>query len=259
VSDIRAPRAARWQAVWIAPEIAGGRQDLWESLKRNLSPGAQSDHEMSVALGARELQTGGRTGEAADLLDRAAADDPNPLLEFFRGVVDKEAGRTENAARAFADASRSQSGADIAAAFGADEDDAARELIRLQLSSSRPYAALKLASSDAELVKQPAGDDDARREAESVSSYRTLKERADARRAASEAELLGLLSAAAEQLKDFDKSIEFERARLSRLSDEGERDASAQRVGRLRRLSQQQRAGASPPPLVVDRTLVARS
>ncbi|PYS85236.1 MAG: hypothetical protein DMF67_01685 [Acidobacteria bacterium] len=280
ISDVRAPRSARWQAVWSAAEVAGGRQDLWESLRENLSSAAQTDHEMSDALGARELQSEGRAGEAVDLLDRAAADDPNPLLEFFRGVVDEEAGRAENAARAFADASRSQSSADIATAFGADEDDAARELIHLQLSSSRPYAALKLASLDTELLKQPSGDDargeedaqradtehadtervgESARAAQPASNYRTLKERAEARRAASEAELLGLLSVAAEQVRDFDKSIEFERARLSRLSDEGERDASAQRVARLRRLLREQRAGATPPPLVVDGTLVARS
>jgi transcription elongation factor len=66
-----------------------------------------------------------------------------------------------------------------------------------------------------------------------------------------------MLSSAAEQVRDFDKSIELERARLARLSDEGERASSTERIARLRR-SQEQRAGASKPPLVVDRTLVAR-
>ena len=74
---------------------------------------------------------------------------------------------------------------------------------------------------------------------------------------AAEAELLGLLSTAAEQVKDFDKAIEFERARLSRLADEGARAASEERVTRLGQLKNE-KARAGRPPLVVDITLVAR-
>lgn len=267
ISERRAPRSARWQVVWVAPEVTGGRRDLWELLTRSPGTAGQGDHEMSDALSARELCAEGRAGEAADLLERAVADDPNPLLEFFSGIIDAEAGRAESAARAFAAVSRSQSDADISEAFGADEDNALRELIRLQLSSGRPFAALKLAALDTELIKQSSGEGEARSDpeiitasthgAQTVPDYSTLKEQANARRAATEAELLGLLSSAAEQVRDFDKSIEFERVRLDRLSGEGERASSTERIARLSRL-QEQRATASRSSLVVDRTLVAR-
>ncbi|MBV8856951.1 MAG: tetratricopeptide repeat protein [Acidobacteria bacterium] len=267
INDRSAPRVARWQAVWVAPEVTGGRADLWESLKRVSGASAKQDGEMSAALGARRVWAEGRAAEAAELLQRAAADDPNPLLEFFDGVLDAECGRKADAERAFASALRSQSGADISAAFGTERDSALRELIRLQLSSGRPDAALKLAALDTELVRQSSTEDggtreeeeqeDAARGAPAAPSYGTLKERAAVRRAASEAELLGMLSAAAEQLEDFGRAAEFERARTGRLSDEGARAASRGRVARLEQL-RKRRQGAGKPPLVVDRTLVAK-
>ena len=84
-----------------------------------------------------------------------------------------------------------------------------------------------------------------------------MQERAAERRDRTEAELLGLLSAAAEQIKEFDKAGEFERARLSRLTDEGERAASGERVRRLGQL-QKEKASAFRSPLVVDRTTVGQ-
>ena len=51
--------------------------------------------------------------------------------------------------------------------------------------------------------------------------------------------------------------MEFERARLGRLTDEGARAASGERVRRLGQL-QKERASAGRPPLVVDRTTVGQ-
>jgi hypothetical protein len=268
ISDRRAPRVARWQAVWVAPEVTGQSQELWDSLTRGLSAGGQDDGEMSAALRGRELWARGRIGEAADLLERAAADDPNPMLEFFRGLLDAEGGRIESASSALAAAFRSQAGADIFTAFGADDEAALDKLIRLRLSAGRPFAALKLASLDPELLKESAkesgsldkGEEGAgalTHRAQTGSSYLTLKERAAARRMAAEAELPGLLSAAAEQVKEFDKAIEFERARLGRLTDEAERAASGERLRRLGGL-QKEKASASRSPLVVDGAQVSQ-
>ncbi|HJQ32386.1 MAG TPA: tetratricopeptide repeat protein [Pyrinomonadaceae bacterium] len=267
VYDRRAPRAARWQAVWVAPEVTGGSAALWESLVR--SSVGRDDREMSAALDARKLWAEGHAGEAADLLERAAGDDPNPLLEFFLGAVAADCGRSGVAEAALAAAFRSRAEDDITSAFGADREGALGELIRLQLSSGRASAALKFASLDAELVKVSSAEGaggDAGEEASDANAfetrpgpnYRTLKERAEARRAASESELLAGLSAAAEQLGDFDKALEFERARQGRLPDEAERAASQARVTRLARL-RKQAAGGAKPPLVVDGTLVAKS
>jgi len=267
VSDRSAPRAARWQAVWVASEVTGGSAELWESLIR--SSGGRDDREMSAALDAGRLWAEGRAGDAADLLEPAADEDPNPLLEFFLGVVAADCGRGGVAEAAWAAAFRSRAEDDISSAFGADREGALRELIRLQLSAGRASAALKLASLDAQLVKESSADGaerDAGEEASDAnafetrpgSSYRTLKERAEARRAASESELLAGLSAAAERLGEFDKALEFERARQGRLPNAAERAASQTRIERLARL-RKQTTGAAKPPLVVDGTLMAKS
>ena len=125
---------------------------------------------------------------------------------------------------------------------------------------------MKLASLDTELGKQSAEDVSPEGGVESVAltrrtqngaNYLTLKERVAERRDRTEAELLALLSAAAEQVKDFDKAIEFERARLGRLTDEGARAASGERVRRLGQL-RKEKARASKSPLVVDRTTVGQ-
>lgn len=262
ISDRLAPRGARWLAVWIAPEVTGGRAYLWELLANGSGTGTRPDREMSAALGARRLWAEGRAAEAAGQLRSTAADDPNPLLEFFAGVLDAEVGRGAEAERAFAAAFRSPSGADISAAFGAGRDSALRELIRLHLAKGRPYAALKLASLDTELVAQSSteeGNADAGEGKQGEAArYRMLKGLTAVRRATSEAELLGMLSAAAEQLGDLGKAAEFERARAGRLPNDEERAASRGRAARLERLRKQRRDDGKSP-LVVDRTLVARS
>jgi tetratricopeptide (TPR) repeat protein len=271
ISDRHAPRTLRWQAVWVAPEITGGRKELWASLVQDTSAGGPADEEMAAALKARELSTDGRAAEAADLLQRVATDDPNPLLEFFLGVLDSQSGRTDDAAAAFTAAFRSQANDEVSSAFGADEESALHGLIRLHISAGRPVAALKLAALDAELVSRTsenvAGREGVDANEGTLTSneatpdgtgLRTLEERARQRRDASAAELLGLLSAAAEQVEDYDKAIEFERSRLGRLAGEDERVASRERIARLVSL-RKEKANAQGPPLVVDRSLVAQS
>jgi cellulose synthase operon protein C len=271
VADRDVPRAMRWRAVWVAPEVFGGREQLWASLARS----AGADVEMAAAVKARELAAEGRAPEAAELLRPVADADPNPLLEFFLGVLDEQGRRTGDADEAFDAAFRSQADDEVSTAFGADEESALRKLIRLRAAAGRPLAALKLASTDKELLsgagvaggegvekKVGAGDgEDEAGEGASASagmtavSLLTLDERTSIRRNASAAELLGLLSAAAERLKDYDKAVEFERARLSRLAGD-ERRASRQRVARLVILRKS--AEAQKPPLVVDSSTVAQ-
>ncbi|MFL6332864.1 MAG: tetratricopeptide repeat protein [Pyrinomonadaceae bacterium] len=256
ISDRHAPRAMRWQSVWIAPEVTDGREELWALLARGL--GVPADEEMIVALKAKELMTEGRAAEAADILKRAANDDPNPLLEFFLGVVAAQGGRAAEAADAFTSALRSQAGEGLLSAFGADEESALRRLIRLHISAGRPLAALRLASLDKELASGASADARDDVNTDDAASFHTLKERADARRAASASELLGLLSAAAERVKDYDKAIEFERPRLGWLAGEADKRASRERVARLVALRKQE-AEARRPALVVDRSTVAQN
>ena len=167
---------------------------------------------------------------------------------------------------------RSHADEELSTAFGADEETALRGLIRLHIDAGRPLAALKLASLDAEVqvgagarvevdahddadANDEAGADDAA--ASSSAGFRTLKERAEIRGAASASELLGLLSAAAERVKDYDKAIEFERSRLSLVNGEADRRASRERVARLAALRKKE-ADARIPTLVVDRSIVGR-
>jgi tetratricopeptide (TPR) repeat protein len=281
IGDRNAPRATRWQAVWVAPEVIGERNELWASLAHDLGADGTADEEMTAALKARELSAEGRAAEAAEALKRVEADDPNPLLEFFLGVLDEQSDRADEAAEAFNVAFRSQANDEVSAAFGSDEDSALRKLIRLHAKAGRPLAALKLATLDTELssnagagVAGREGDEkgvdgsdaesdesgnDASAPAASTdaTSFRTLDERAGLRSGASAAELLGLLSAAAEQVKDYDKAVAFERARLSRLAGGGERRASQERVARLDSL-RKAKADAQRPTLVVDSSTVAQ-
>ena len=267
ISDRRAPRAMRWQAVWVAPEITGGRKELWALLAQGLSAGeAAADEEMAVALKARELSAEGHAAEAADIVKRVAKDDPNPLLEFFLGVLSSQSGRIDDAATAFDVALRSQASDELSSAFGAEEESPLRKLIRLHISAGRPLAALKLAALDAELLSSAGGNAGADEGASNIieaaatraTGFLTLGERARQHGEASALELLGLLSIAAEQVEDYDKAIEFERSRLGRLAGEDERRACRERIARLVAL-QKEKASAKDAPLVVDRSAVAQS
>jgi tetratricopeptide (TPR) repeat protein len=273
IADRDAPRAMRWRAVWVAPEVVGGRGQLWASLAQKLG----ADVEMSAAVKARELSAEGRAPEAAELLRPLAAADPNPLLEFFLGVLDEQSRRPDDADEAFDAAFRSQADDEVSTAFGAGEESALRKLIRLRAAAGRPLAALKLATLDKELLsgagvaggegvekKVGAGDDEndegsdasASDVTAAAASLQTLDERTSIRRSASAADLLGLLSAAAERLNDYDKAVEFERACLSRLAGGGERRASRERVARL--VALRKSVEAQKPPLVVDSATVAQ-
>ncbi|HZT60355.1 MAG TPA: tetratricopeptide repeat protein, partial [Pyrinomonadaceae bacterium] len=279
IADRDAPRASRWRAVWVAPEVAGDRKELWASLAQSPGASGAADEEMAAALKARELWAGGRASDAAEILKRVAADDPNPLLEFFLGALYEQSDRADEAADAFNVAFRSQASDEISAAFGADEESALRKLIRLHVKRGRPLAALKLATLDTELSggagvavgegveknvdagedesKETNSDTGASAETAGAASFRTLDERARLRSGASDAELLGLLSAAAEQLNDYDKAVEFERARLSRLAGGDARRVSRERVARLESL-RKSKAEAQESPLVVDSSTVAQ-
>jgi tetratricopeptide (TPR) repeat protein len=283
INDRNAPRAMRWQAVWVAPEITGGRKELWALLAQSSGANGAADEEMAAALKARELSSEGRVAEASELLRRVAANDPNPLLEFSIGVLDSQDGRADEAADAFTSVFRAQANDEALTAFGADEDSALRGLIRLHVNAGRPLAALRLAKLDTELAGDAGGnvadgegdveneggvenEDDVENKValKSIETtkggavYRTLEKRAESRREASSSELLGLLSVAAEQSKDYDKALEFERSRLSRLAGVDERRASRERIARL--VSLRKANGEAPgPPLVVDGSTVARS
>src|SRR5438045_2348022 len=107
-----------------ASEVASlpGVSERFAALSRAETPdeasaGWQIDGQVNLALKGRGLWAEGRVRDSADVVGRAASDDPNPLLTFFRGVLDAASGRVESAANAFAAANRSQASADIFTAF----------------------------------------------------------------------------------------------------------------------------------------------
>ena len=253
INDRAAPRAARWQAVWASEEVAGGVAAVWDSLAEG-----KADGETRAALKARRLWGEGRAAEAADLLKASADVGASPLFEYFRGLLELEAGRASDAARSFEAAFRSQAGAEISNAFGSDEEPALYKLIRLHAEADRPLAALKLAALDAELLKESAGEGESAFARRDAKGFETLEERAAARRRRSTTELLAKLSAAAESVGDFGKALEFERARLGRLGAEAERAEVAERIASLERL-QRGKADAPRPRFLFDGTLVAHS
>src|SRR5207253_841242 len=50
IGDRTTSRRARWQAVWLASEVIGGRDDLWTMLKERVRALNTKDDEMSAAL-----------------------------------------------------------------------------------------------------------------------------------------------------------------------------------------------------------------
>jgi hypoxanthine-guanine phosphoribosyltransferase len=89
-----------------------------------------------------------------------------------------------------------------------------------------------------------------------VARYQTLRQRAEQRKRATSANLLSLLSAAAEQVGDLNRAIELARLRLEFVDTSSERNATQARLDNLQEL--QSAAGrARKVSLVVDQRLVA--
>jgi hypothetical protein len=108
----------------------------------------------------------------------------------------------------------------------------------LYAAGSQPRAALKLASADERLKGRSFEGLDALKLSRELEAKRTprlaaLSVRAAERQAQSRIELLTLLSAAAEQIVDWNRAIEFERARFDLLLNQQARRESKSRIEAL--------------------------
>ncbi len=271
IGDRDATRGARWQAVWVAPEIIGERRELWSSLAEGVRAANGADVEMLTATDALALVASGRNREALKLADEAKASDPNPYLKLFCALLHKKSETETDARDRLIEARGGDLDSQAAAAFGFNEDAPLRQLVCLSISLGQPRAALKFAGDDAELqplkddVKETVEDADDSNEGEQEAGalpasgkYQTLGARAEMRRAQTRVELLGLLSVAAEGTGDMRRALGFARARLAlTVAGAAGRAEAVARVSHLREL-QREKSKSGTPRLTIDGQLVAR-
>jgi cellulose synthase operon protein C len=269
IGDRTATRRARWQAVWLAPELIGTRHELWAVLTERVRTLNASDDEMLAALSS---SVPGRADESVKLIDALKATNPNPYLNFFGALLERRR-QSGGELTGFVHTLFAGKGETVTEAFGFAEESPLRQIIRFYALKGQPRAAL-LASEldptlkDVEDAERDENDDpdDAEQEtqvdiqesmARSGARYRTLRERAVERELQSRRELLGLLSVSAEQTGDLNRAVGFETARLKLLSATAERQSAETRIRQL--LSRQQ--GSSRRSAVaysVDQNLIAQ-
>ncbi|HEY0378041.1 MAG TPA: tetratricopeptide repeat protein [Pyrinomonadaceae bacterium] len=267
IGDRRATRRARWQAVRLAPEIAGARSELWGALKERVRAINAGDDEMLAALTAASA-AGNGTDEAGKLIRTVEASNPNPYLTFFGALLESKE-KSDIELTGFLRALVAGKDARVEDAFGFAEEGPLRQIIRFYAAQGQPRAALLAYTLDPTLKEgggtesdedEASGDGqeiqvDAR--AKEEPRYMTLRERAAARELQSRRELLRLLSEAAERTEDLGLAVEFERARLKLLPAASERQAAEARIAEL--LSRQKEDSRRPVVAYsVDQNLIAR-
>jgi tetratricopeptide (TPR) repeat protein len=281
IGDRATTRRARWQAVWLAPEITEQKPELWSMLRdhvRQLNPG---DSEMaaalqSLALSARHVNAGqvnadqqnpDELNEAVRLIITTESINPNPQLRFLRAILERNQGRDAASLSSFAGALIAGSDSSLWQAFSFSEAEPLEQIIRLYLKQNQPRAALKLSKRAAALQARETGETDQTGDSGEVETapltapaalqktYQTLAARAARRQEDSRAELLESLSAAAEQIGDLNQAIELEQVRLAFLTPAFERQTAQLRLDRLREL-QRRAERESSPSLVIDQKLV---
>lgn len=248
IGDRTATRRARWQAVWLAPEIIGARHELWAVLTERVRALNASDDEMLAALSS---SVPGRADESFKLINTLKETNPNPYLNFFGAFLEKRrqsGGELTGFVRTLV-AGKNET---VGEAVGFTEESPLRQIIRLYALKGQPRAALLASELDATLKgleemeqgedAEPDNTGDAEQETQvdlvestgtSVARYKTLRERAVERELQSRRELLGLLSRAAEQTGDLERAVEFETARLKLLSAPTERQSAEARIRQL--------------------------
>ena len=149
-------------------------------------------------------------------------------------------------------------------AFAFSEDEPSEQIIRLYLKQNQPRAALKLAEraatlqpkvSAAESGESKLGKIETDESGVEESKYQTLRARAAMRQRSARADLLELLSVAAEQIGDLNRAADLEKARLDFLVRAAGKQTAKSRLERLREM-QRQVERQPKPSLVIDQRLV---
>jgi tetratricopeptide (TPR) repeat protein len=262
IGDRLATRSARWQALWLAPELIEQRPELWTRLRERVRTLNVTDTEMEAALQSLSLVSAGQIEEAVKVVTAIESTDPNPQLIFLRGFLEKKQGREANSIDSFVRALSAGRESTAWQPFAFNEDGPREQIIRLYLKQNQPRAALKLAAQEPGLQtkESAAGESQTDRilldESEAAAKrYQTLHARTAGRQRNARADLLELLSAAAEQIGDLNRAAELEKARLDLLMTSADRETAKRRLERLRRM-QHQIESQPKPVLVIDQRLV---
>ncbi|MBS1786452.1 MAG: hypothetical protein JST85_01945 [Acidobacteria bacterium] len=251
ITDRLATRQLRWTAIWIAPEAASKRNDLWQTLIKQI---AGKDREAYAALTALSLANDGQIGEAGKSLNEETANLPSGQLQCLRALLLKNAAQDRDALAGFTGTLISLSDSSVMKPFLSSEDDLRWQVVRLFVRLNQPRAALKAVATDDRLRGASQGNADERILPVSPVKFPTLQARTAERQKRSRLELLGLLSSASEQIGEFEKAAEFERARVTLLSGDEHRKAEV-RIEQLK--AKQEKAKTRGIPMIVTEALVA--
>jgi cellulose synthase operon protein C len=270
IGDRTTSRRARWQAVWLAPEIIGAKAELWSALRERVRALNAGDEEMLAALSALSEQ---RTEESVKLIRAMAAKNPNPYLNFFGALLERRL-QSGNELALFVQTLVASKDEKVFEAFGFAEESPVRQLIRFYAVKGAPRAALAVSELDPTLKESGEGEraenvdstgsdeqhsrvETKERASKDAPRHLTLRERAAQREVQSRRELLSLLAEAAEQLEDFERAVEFERVRLRLLVVPAERTEAEARIRQL--LSrQEEKSRRAVIAYRVDQSLVAK-
>jgi len=228
IADRRVSRQTRWTALWVAPEVASKRADVWQTLSAQVR--AAKDRETITAVEALAAFDRGQAGEAAKPLSEAA-DIPSAQLKLLRAVLLKRAGQEREALSGFLDSQIALSDSSAMAAFASGEDELRWQVVRLYARLNQPRAALKLANVD-ERLRGVAMVGAVETGPAAAAGLLNLSALGAERQKRSQVELLALLSASAEAIGEFDKATDFERARIVWLASD-ERRKTETRIEQL--------------------------
>ena len=255
LADRNAPRQMRWAALWLTRDIAGQHDALWTQLQAN-----KQDQEVSRALSVLLAWQHGQRNDAIALSRALANDLPGVQTRMLPALLQQHAGQERDAWQSILDARVSLANAEAFAAFSTTEDELRWQLVRLAARLSLPRTALKLAAADERLkagaaVPAPSFED---AEADAKPRWQTLAATTLTRQRQRLPELQALLSAAAEQLGEWQRAADFERGRFALLRNPAERRQSE---ARIQMLLAKQRAYARQSRLefgIDERAIIAR-
>lgn len=257
IADRNATRTLRWQAIWLSPEIVGNDSSLWVNVRDRVRSLNASDTEMYTALEALSLNAAGRTDEAIKLIAAAEISMPNQFLTSLHAILAKNSSAAD-AVNSFTRALIATRESTVSKSFGFVEDEPLEQMIVLYLKQNQTRAALKLAERVPAFQwnKDSVAQTEMRPLASGRQRYQTLRERAERRKRTTAANLLAMLSTAAEHVGDLNRAIELERLRLAFVDTVSERNATQARLDNLQQL-QTTEGRRRKAPFVIDQKLVA--
>jgi hypothetical protein len=219
--------------------VAGKDNSVWVNIRERVRALNAGDTEMNTALEALSLSAAGQGGEAIKLIAAAENTMANEYLTSFRAILERRSASAADALNSFTRASNASQKPAASKAFEFVEDEPLEQIVSLYLKQNQPRAALKFAER-VEAFQTKKNADEQNNEtairADHPERYQTLRERAQHRERAARANVLAMLSVAAEQLGDLNRAEDLERLRLGLIDTAAERKATLARLDHLQQL-----------------------